>query len=163
MGRCDEHAQGHRHPRFNAANGAGMKWTDIDRLSQAELIDLNHRIVKRFRFLAQIHAHARMTTFRIGGQLCLRAGEPHSALQEPSSESAAKGKRQMHGWLSLCSEHWSYNTSTLSVNLFSSATPRAPDKEVWHGDLPLPGAHGAAIGWTECGADGRVALGDAAL
>jgi hypothetical protein len=56
-----------------------MKWTDIDRLSQAELIDLNHRIVKRFRFLAQIHAHARMTTFRIGGRLCLRAGEPRLA------------------------------------------------------------------------------------
>ena len=33
-----------------------MKWTDIDRLSQVELIDLNHRIVERFRFLAQMRA-----------------------------------------------------------------------------------------------------------
>ena len=56
-----------------------MKWTDIDRLSQAELIDLNHRIVERFRFLAQIHAHARMIKFRIGGQVCFRAGEPRLA------------------------------------------------------------------------------------
>jgi hypothetical protein len=56
-----------------------MKWTDIDRLSQAELIDLNNRIVERFRFLAQIHAHAGMIKFRIGGQVCFRAGEPRLA------------------------------------------------------------------------------------
>jgi hypothetical protein len=44
-----------------------MKWIDIDRLSQAELIDLNHRIVKRFRFLQQMRAHARTIKLRIGG------------------------------------------------------------------------------------------------
>jgi hypothetical protein len=44
-----------------------MKWTDIDRLSQAELIDLNHRNVECFLFLAQMRAHARMIKFRIGG------------------------------------------------------------------------------------------------
>jgi hypothetical protein len=44
-----------------------MKWTDLDRLSQAELIDLNDSIVERFRFLQQIRAHAWMIKFRIGG------------------------------------------------------------------------------------------------
>jgi hypothetical protein len=44
-----------------------MKWINIDRLSEAELIDLDHRIVERFRFLQQMRAHARMIKFMIGG------------------------------------------------------------------------------------------------
>ena len=39
---------------------------DIDRLTEAELIDLNNRIVERLRFLAQARAHSRMLQFRIG-------------------------------------------------------------------------------------------------
>ncbi len=39
---------------------------DIDRLTEAELIDLNHRIVARLKFLAQMKAHASMLNFRIG-------------------------------------------------------------------------------------------------
>ena len=30
---------------------------DIDALSEPELVDLNHRIVERLRFLHQIHAY----------------------------------------------------------------------------------------------------------
>jgi hypothetical protein len=39
---------------------------DIDALTEPELIDLNHRIVARLRFLRQIDAHATMLEFRIG-------------------------------------------------------------------------------------------------
>ncbi len=39
---------------------------DIDRLSEAELIDLNRRIVERLRFLQQMRAHKDMLGFRIG-------------------------------------------------------------------------------------------------
>jgi len=39
---------------------------DIDRLTESELIDLNHRIVARFGFLRQLDAHATMLEFRIG-------------------------------------------------------------------------------------------------
>jgi hypothetical protein len=39
---------------------------DIDRLSESELIDLNHRIVARLRFLREIAAHGSMLEFRIG-------------------------------------------------------------------------------------------------
>ena len=39
---------------------------DIDRLTEAELIDLNHRIVARLRFLHQMRAHAEMLEFKIG-------------------------------------------------------------------------------------------------
>jgi hypothetical protein len=39
---------------------------DIDNLTEAELIDLNHRIVERLRFLSQMRAHSEMLDLRIG-------------------------------------------------------------------------------------------------
>jgi hypothetical protein len=39
---------------------------DIDRLSEAELIDLNNRIVERLKFLQSVSAHVEMMEFRIG-------------------------------------------------------------------------------------------------
>ena len=42
---------------------------DIDRLTEADLIDLNHRIVERLRFLEQMRAHATMLDFRIGDRV----------------------------------------------------------------------------------------------
>ena len=42
---------------------------DIDRLTEAELVDLNHRIVARLRLLAQMRAHADMLEFRIGDRV----------------------------------------------------------------------------------------------
>lgn len=39
---------------------------DIDKLSEEELIDLNHRIVERLRFLNQTRRHSQMLKFTIG-------------------------------------------------------------------------------------------------
>lgn len=39
---------------------------DIDRLSEEELVDLNHRVVERLRFIRQARAHHAMLQFRIG-------------------------------------------------------------------------------------------------
>ena len=39
---------------------------DIDQLTEAELRDLNHRIVALLRFLQQMRAHASMLDFRLG-------------------------------------------------------------------------------------------------
>ena len=39
---------------------------DIDKLTEAELVDLNHRIVERLRLLQHIRAHADMLEFSIG-------------------------------------------------------------------------------------------------
>src|SRR5215469_14426113 len=39
---------------------------DIDRLTEDELIDLNHRIISRLRFLRDMRSHAAMVKFRIG-------------------------------------------------------------------------------------------------
>jgi hypothetical protein len=50
---------------------------DIDRLTEADLIDLNHRIVERLRFLQQMRAHATMLDFRIGDRVTFQPpGEP---------------------------------------------------------------------------------------
>jgi hypothetical protein len=50
------------------SSGVLMK-VDIDKLTEAELIDLNHRIVARLRFLHQIRAHTEMLEFRIGDRV----------------------------------------------------------------------------------------------
>lgn len=42
---------------------------DIDKLTENELIDLNHRIVARLRFLNQMRAHSQMLDFRIGDRV----------------------------------------------------------------------------------------------
>ena len=42
---------------------------DIDHLTEAQLVDLNHRIVERLRFLHQMRSHKRMLDFRSGGRV----------------------------------------------------------------------------------------------
>ena len=45
---------------------SGSSPIDIDQLTESDLIDLNHRIVARLRFLRELQAHASMLEFRIG-------------------------------------------------------------------------------------------------
>ena len=51
---------------------------DIEALTEAELIDLNHKIVERLRFLEQTRAHRRMLDFAIGDRVMFApdAGTP---------------------------------------------------------------------------------------
>lgn len=42
---------------------------DIDKLTEAELVDLNHRIVERLRFLNRARAHIQMLEFKIGDRV----------------------------------------------------------------------------------------------
>jgi hypothetical protein len=39
---------------------------DIDRLTEAELVDLNHRVVERLRLLQQMRSHVQMLEFKVG-------------------------------------------------------------------------------------------------
>jgi hypothetical protein len=45
---------------------------DIDKLSEEELIDLNHRIVQRLRMINQLYAHAQMMEFKIGDRVSFK-------------------------------------------------------------------------------------------
>ena len=54
-----------------------MSTIDIDHLTEAELVDLNHRIVERLRVLDQMRAHTQMLTYRIGDRVRFQpAGRP---------------------------------------------------------------------------------------
>jgi hypothetical protein len=54
-----------------------MEKIDIDKLSEAELVDLNHRIVERLRFLNQMRAHSQMLDFKIGERVTFHPdGQP---------------------------------------------------------------------------------------
>jgi hypothetical protein len=46
---------------------------DIERLSEAELIDLNHRIVARLRLLRQAQTHIEMMEFGIGERVMFQS------------------------------------------------------------------------------------------
>ena len=52
---------------------------NIDDLSEAELIDLNHRIVERLRFLSQMRSHSQMLDFKIGERVTFHP-DGHPAL-----------------------------------------------------------------------------------
>jgi hypothetical protein len=45
---------------------------DIDKLTEAELVDLNNRIVQRLRMLHQMRAHATMLEFSLGERVCFQ-------------------------------------------------------------------------------------------
>ena len=42
---------------------------DIDGLTEAELVDLNHRVVERLKFLRHMRAHSQMLEFSIGDRV----------------------------------------------------------------------------------------------
>ena len=46
-----------------------MSKINIDDLTEAELVDLNHRIVERLRLLSQMRAHSQMLEFSIGDRV----------------------------------------------------------------------------------------------
>jgi len=43
---------------------------NLDALTEKELIDLNHRIVERLKFIASMRAHTEMMEFSIGEKVC---------------------------------------------------------------------------------------------
>jgi len=52
---------------------------DIDKLTEAQLIDLNNRVVARLKFLHEMRAHARMLDFSIGESVAFQP-EGHPVL-----------------------------------------------------------------------------------
>ena len=46
---------------------------DIEKLGENELIELNHRIVERLRFLNQQRAHSAMMEFSVGEKVAFKA------------------------------------------------------------------------------------------
>lgn len=50
---------------------------DIDKLSEEELVELNHKIISRLRLLRQMRSHTQMLNFSIGEKVSFcPSGEP---------------------------------------------------------------------------------------
>ena len=54
-----------------------MMKINIDNLTEPELVDLNHRVVERLRFLNQMRAHVEMLEFKIGDRVAFGADRMH--------------------------------------------------------------------------------------
>ena len=64
---------------------------DIDRLTEAELVDLNRRVVERLKFLSQMRAHAQMLDFSIGDRVSFSESQPDAvALPDPTGDATAR-------------------------------------------------------------------------
>jgi hypothetical protein len=61
-----------RNPELEQSTREPIVNIDIDKLTEAELIDLNNRIVERLRFLGQMRAHGQMLQFKIGDRVSFR-------------------------------------------------------------------------------------------
>ena len=74
INRPDERLSASRPLLLHHFRGDDMTKIDINRLSEAELVDLHHRIVERLRFLEHVRAHARMLEFSVGERVCFDSG-----------------------------------------------------------------------------------------
>jgi hypothetical protein len=91
---------------------------DIDRLTEAELVDLNHRIVARLRLRTQMRAHADMLEFKIGDRVAF----------EPPGQSRVEGMltRYNKKTVTVVSDEgrqWNVSPSLLSKVLSSETVP----------------------------------------
>ena len=64
---------------------------NIDALTEAELVDLNHRVVARLRFLQEVHSHASMSFgsasgWRFPSRWRVIGDRRHYALQQENGE-----------------------------------------------------------------------------
>lgn len=79
--------------RVNMLLNSGMTKVNIDQLSEEELIELNHKIVARLRFLRQMQSHAQMLDYRIGERVRFYpAGRP-----EVTGILTRYNKKECHG------------------------------------------------------------------
>lgn len=81
---------------------------DIDSLTEQELIELNHKIVARLRFLSQMRSHSDMMGFRIGEKVRFR----------PSGQSEVIGTLTRYNKKTVTvitedGEHWNVSPSFL--------------------------------------------------
>jgi len=82
--------------------------TNIDELTEAELIDLNHRIVERLRFLNQMRAHGQMLGFKTGDRVTFQPeGQP------PVVGMLTRYNRKTVTVITDVGQHWNVSPSLL--------------------------------------------------
>jgi hypothetical protein len=110
---------------------ANMNRINIDHLTEAELIDLNHRIVQRLRLMSQVHAHKAMLEFRIGDRVTFEpeGGTPvFGILTRYNKKSVTVITDDGHRW----------NVSPRFLRLSESTLEAAKTQEGAHPSIVIP-------------------------
>jgi hypothetical protein len=111
-----------------------MNRINIDHLTEAELIDLNHRIVQRLRLMSQVHAHKAMLEFRIGDRVTFEpeGGSPvFGILTRYNKKSVTVITDDGHRW----------SVSPRFLRLAESTVEEAKTQEVAHSSTVIPFKH----------------------
>jgi hypothetical protein len=96
---------------------------DIDSLSEAELIELNHKIVARLRFLTQMRSHSAMLDFRIGERVRF-----HPTGRAELTGTLTRYNKKTVTVITDAGEHW--NVAPALLTKANSPASTAPDEHI---------------------------------
>src|SRR5271157_727539 len=99
-----------------------MRHVDIDTLSEAELIELNHKVVARLRFLSQMRSHSAMLDFRIGERVKF-----HPDGQPELIGTITRYNKKTVTIITDAGQHWNVSPSLLTRMDSASGNERNPD------------------------------------
>lgn len=89
---------------------------DIDHLTEADLIELNHKIVERLRLMRQIRSHKEMFKFKIGDRVTF-----HPSGHEPQSGILTRFNRKSVTIITDNGGHWNVAPSLIELALASDS------------------------------------------
>jgi len=112
-----------------------MRPIDIDSLTGEELIELNHKVVARLRFLSQMRSHSAMLDFRIGERVKFHpTGSPTGILTRYNKKTVTV--------VTDSGQHWNVAPGLLSrVDSGSAGNARSGCRS-----HAVPESHGRGIG-----------------
>jgi hypothetical protein len=99
-----------------------MPHIDIDSLSEAELIELNHKVVARLRFLSQMRSHSAMLDFRVGERVKF-----HPDGQPELVGILTRYNKKTVTVVTDSGQHWNVSPSLLTKVESASSRKAAPD------------------------------------
>jgi len=99
-----------------------MHHIDIDSLSEAELIELNHKVVARLRFLSQMRSHSAMLDFRIGERVKF-----HPDGQPELVGILTRYNQKTVTVVTDAGQHWNVSPSLITKVEATSARKASPD------------------------------------
>jgi hypothetical protein len=103
---------------------------DIEELTESELVDLNHRIVARLRFLNEMHSHESMLAFRIGERVTF-----HPDGRPPLAGVITRYNKKTVSILTDEGQRWNVAPQLLERSRPKASAPEASGKVI---SLPRP-------------------------
>lgn len=83
---------------------------NLDQLSEAELIELNHKVVERLRLMHQVKAHREMFHFKIGDRVAF-----HPSGHEPQTGILTRFNRKSVTVIADNGGHWNVAPSLIRL------------------------------------------------